>query len=208
MGDNPQLITQFLDSIFSHGPFWVYLVIVTACFIENIFPPFPGDSFIVATGGLVAAARLNLYLAFFLIVASGISSVMLLYYFGKRYGRDYFLRKNFKYFSSNDIVRMENHLKKWGAFILVFSRFVVGFRSAIALAAGMGRYQAAKMFFYSLISYVIFAGLLMYTAMMLVKNLDRIEYFFTTYNRIVWPFLAALTAAYVIHRFFRLHKKA
>lgn len=208
MGESPQQITQFLDSIFSHGTLWVYLLILAACFIENVLPPFPGDSFIVAAGGLVAAARLDLHLTFVLVVGGGVSSVMLLYYFGKNYGRDYFLRKNFKYFSAADIVKVEGHLKKWGAAILVFSRFVVGFRSAIALVAGIGRYHAAKMFLYSLISYIIFVGLLMYVAMVLVENFDRIEYYFRTYNRIIWLVLIASAAAYVIHRFFRLRRKA
>jgi len=208
MVENPQQITQFLDSIFSHGTLWVYLIILGACFIENLFPPFPGDSFIVAAGGLVAAARLDLYLTFALVVGGGVSSVMLLYCLGKSYGRSYFLKRNFKYFSAADIVRMEGHMKKWGGIILIFSRFVVGFRSAIALAAGIGRYHAAKMLLYSLISYIIFVGLLIYMAMVLVENYDRVAYYFRTYNTIVWPLVIALAIAYIVHRFLRLRKKA
>lgn len=208
MGENPQQITQFLDSIFSHGTLWVYLLILAACFIENVLPPFPGDSFIVAAGGLVAAARLDFYVTFALIVGGGLSSVMLMYYLGRRYGRGYFLKKDFKYFSASDIIKVEGHLRNWGPVIIIFSRFVVGFRSVIALGAGVGRYHALKMFFYSLLSYLIFVGLLMYVAIAAVENFDRIEYYFRTYNRVVWPALIALAVAYVVHRFRRLRKKA
>ena len=76
------------------------------------------------------------------------------------------------------------------------------------LGAGIGRYPTAKMFVYSLLSYVMFAGLLMYVAMAAVENFDRIEYYFRTYNRIVWPVLIGLAVVYVVHRFRRLRKKA
>ncbi len=208
MGESPRYITEFLDSIFCYGPFWVYLIILAACFVENLFPPFPGDSFMVAAGGLVAVQRLDFYPSFILVITGGVSSVMVMYYLGRRYGRDYFFRKNFRYFSTNDILKVEHYLRRWGALILIFSRFVVGFRSAIALGAGIGRYRVAKMFLYSLVSYIIFAGLLMYMGMALVKNFDRIEYYFSTYNRIVWPLLIVLVAGYIVHRFRRLSKKA
>jgi membrane protein DedA with SNARE-associated domain len=208
MGESPQQITLFLDSIFSHGTLWVYLLILAACFIENVLPPFPGDSFIVAAGGLVATARLDFYVTFVLIVCGGLSSVMLMYYLGRRYGRGYFLKKDFKYFSASDIIKVEDHLRNWGPVIIIFSRFVVGFRSAIALGAGVGRYHALKMLFYSLLSYLIFVGLLMYVAIAAVENFARIEYYFRTYHRIVWPVLIVLVVAYVVHRFRRLRKRA
>ena len=31
------------DSAIKYGPFWVYAIIVAASFIENLFPPFPGE---------------------------------------------------------------------------------------------------------------------------------------------------------------------
>ena len=208
MSESPQQITQFLDSIFSQGTLWVYLVILAACFIENIIPPFPGDSFILAGGGLVAAERLDLYITFPVVILGGLSSVMIIYWLGRYYGRDYFLRKNYRYFSVADIIKVEGYLKRWGPAILIFSRFTVGFRVAIALGAGIGRYHAAKMLLYSLISYFMFVGLLMYAAMVLVENLDQVEYYFRTYHRIVWPVVIGLAVAYVVHRFWRLRKKA
>src|SRR3990172_13041023 len=107
MGENPQQITLFLDGIFRYGAIWVYLVIFAACFIENVFPPFPGDSFIAAAGGLVALERLDFALTMIIVLAGGVSSVMVLYFFGSNYGRKYFERKNFKYFSVKDIELME-----------------------------------------------------------------------------------------------------
>lgn len=201
MGEDPIKINQLLDFIFSYGPFWVYLVLFAACFIENIFPPFPGDSFIVGAGALVAVARLDLALALVTVMVGGLCSVMLIYAFGKRYGRDFFVRKNYKYFSAADIIRMEQQFDKWGFLILIFSRFVVGFRSALALVSGMSRYDAGKMLVFSTISYMLFAGLLMYAAMLLVENLELLREYFTAYNMIVWPILIILVAYYILRKY-------
>jgi membrane protein DedA with SNARE-associated domain len=106
-----------------------------------------------------------------------------------------------------DIHKVEKYLQKWGALILIFSRFTVGLRVAIALGAGIGRYHPVKMLLYSLISYLLFAGLLMYLAMAAVENFDRLADYFTTYNTIVWPILIALVIAYVVRRYIRLRKR-
>lgn len=201
MGEDPIRINQLLDFIFSYGPVWVYLVLLAACFIENIFPPFPGDSFIVGAGALVAVARLDLALALATVMVGGLGSVMLIYVFGKRHGRDFFMRKDYKYFSSADIIKMEKQFERWGYLILICSRFVVGFRAALALVAGMSRYDAGKMLVFSTVSYLLFAGLLMYSAMLLVENLELLREYFAAYNMIVWPILIILVAYYILRKF-------
>ncbi|MEW6049496.1 MAG: DedA family protein [Candidatus Zixiibacteriota bacterium] len=189
MTDASPDLQRYLDYLFSHGPVWAYSALFLACFIENLFPPFPGDSFVVAGGGLVALDRLNYLPALFSIVAGGMCSVMLLYLFGLRYGRDYFLRKNYRYFGVRDITQMEARLVRWGALILIGSRFVVGLRTVLTLAAGIGRYPIGKMILFSLLSYLLFTALLMYLADALVTNFNVIEQYFRTYNRIIWPIM-------------------
>jgi membrane protein DedA with SNARE-associated domain len=53
------------------------------------------------------------------------------------------------------------------------------------------------MFFYTLASYLIFSGLLMYLGFKMVSNLDRLEYLFRTYNYVVWPIIVALVGLYL-----------
>ena len=208
MGETAGNLSHLLDSIFHYGAFWVYATILVACFIENIFPPFPGDTFIVAGGGLVGMGRLDLVTTLIVVIAGGMTSVMIVYVFGRQYGREYFLRKNFRYFSAADVVRMESWLAKWGAVILVFSRFVVGARSAIAVAAGIGEYSQVKMFVYSLVSYIIFAGLLICASMQLVGNLPLIEEYFSLYNKIIWPILGVLALSYVVYKYLKVRKSS
>lgn len=207
MTDSIAQINTFLDQVFARGPLLVYVVLFVACFIENVFPPFPGDTFVAAAGALVAADRLNLALTLIVMVSGGMASVMVLYFLGRNFGRDYFIRKNFKYFSALDVVRMETRLQKWGALVILASRFIVGIRSALAVAAGMARYDTTKMVMFSAVSYLAFTGLIMYLAASVVRNFAEIEELFATYTKVIWPILISAVIVFVAHRFWVLHRK-
>jgi membrane protein DedA with SNARE-associated domain len=206
MSETLAQIDRYFDLLFAYGPFWVYMVIFLACFVENLFPPFPGDSFILAGGGLVAVGRLSILPLFVVIVVGGMSSVMLLYYFGRRYGRDYFVRKDYRFISAADIYRMESRFSHWGGLILVFSRFVVGARAALALVAGMGKYPAMRTLIFSTISYFLFAGILLYIGFVLVENIDAIGRIVRTYNIVIWPVLIAVVLIWILRRIMQLRK--
>ncbi|MBD3402416.1 hypothetical protein GF420_05945 [candidate division GN15 bacterium] len=207
MTESFEQIAGYVDHLFAYGPGLVYFAIFVACFIENIFPPFPGDTFIFVGGALVALDRLDLTWLVILINAGGMMSVMLLYYFGRRHGREYFLRKDYRYFSADDVRRISEKLDRHGAWVLMFSRFVVGVRTALALSAGIGNYSASKTFSYSLISYVVFTSLLMYVAITLVNNVELISSYVQAYNWIVWPTLILLVIVYIIRRYRKLKAK-
>ncbi len=207
MSDSPAQIDQLLDYMFTYGPFWVYLVLFAACFVENLFPPFPGDTFIVLAGGLVAVDRLDLWATSAVIIIGGLSSVMLLYWLGRRRGREYFMRKDFKYFSAADIRQIERRFNRWGGLILIASRFVVGMRVALAVGAGIGCYSPGRMLAYSTVSYILFAGLLMYLGAKVVENLDLIAYYFRTYNWIAWPIVIAFVLLLIGRKLWAVRKK-
>ncbi len=206
MTESAAQFNEVLDSIFRYGTVWVYAALFAACLFENLFPPFPGDMFILAAGGLVAVGRLMPAPTLLAIIGGGMCSVMLLYVLGRRYGREYILRKNCRYFTAADVTRMENRLARWGWLILLFSRFIPGVRSAIALAAGIGRYPQLKMAVMSTISYLAFCSLLLFSAAKLVKNLDSVVHYFALYNKIIWPIIVAGVLAYVIFKYRKMRK--
>lgn len=201
-------LNAYLDHIFAYGSFWVYAAILAACFIENLVPPFPGDSFIIVGGGLVALGRLELATTLAVVLVGGMSSVMVLYYIGRHYGRSFVISRNYRWFTADDVNRMEHRLENYGGLILISSRFIVGLRSALALAAGIAHYYPVRMFIYSLISYLLFVGMLVLLAIKLVQHFELIEQYVRTYNIIVWPLVGLLIAAFVwrrIKRYRRTH---
>ncbi len=192
-----QLVNNFLDKLFVYGPVWIYLALFIALFIENIFPPFPGDFFTLTGGALAAAGRLNVYLVFLMVYLGGIASVMVVYYFGLKVGRGFFIRKNYRFFSAKDVVRMEDWFQRRGAYILLLNRFIVGGRSVIAIVAGISRYSPALMLLYTSVSFWIFNGLLLFGTYIFVVNFETIVYHFHIYEKIVWPVVLLIGATIV-----------
>ncbi len=176
-----------MDELFIYGPVWIYLALFVALFIENIFPPFPGDFFTIAGGALAAAGRLNIYLVFWVVYLGGIASVMLVYYLGYTYGRSFFIKKNYRYFSANDIMRLEKWFQRRGAPLLIFNRFIVGGRSAITLVSGMSRYNPIKMYLLTSISFWVFNGLLLFGSYIFVTRFETIVHHFHLYEKVAWP---------------------
>ena len=200
-------IQHLLDSIFRWGPVWVYLIILVACFIENIVPPFPGDTFIAIAGALVAAGRLDFTISLTVVCIGGMASVMVLHHLGHKYGRDYFIEKDYRFFSRSDIGRIERLLGRYGFWILIVSRFIVGVRSGFAVAAGIAGYPVRRMLFYSLISYVLFSSLVMVLGYVFVENLDKIRNLFQTYNIIIWPIVLIGLILYIVIKLRRRRSK-
>ncbi len=183
------LINKFLESLFAYGPIWVYLILIAASFIENVFPPFPGDFFTLAGGALAAADWLNIFLVFLMVYVGGIGSTMVVYYLGHKYGRGYFLKKDYKLFSAADILRLEGWFNRRGGLLLVFSRFIIGARAAVALVSGISKYNALKFCFFSSISFWVFNSILLFSSYIFVISFDTIAHYFRAYEKIAWPII-------------------
>ncbi|MEP0828222.1 MAG: VTT domain-containing protein [bacterium] len=206
MEQSLELINQFLDRLFAYGPFWIYLTLFLALFIENIFPPFPGDFFTLAGGALAAAGRLNIFLVFLLVYLGGILSILLLYQLGYSYGRDFFIRKNFRYFSTADIDRLEVWFRKRGAWLLLLNRFIVGARAVIVVVSGIGRYDRNKMILFISISFFVFNGILLFGSYIFVVNFDTIAEYYRVYEKTVWPIIFALLIMFILFKIVRTKK--
>jgi len=192
------LITEYLDKLVAYGPIYIYLILIAASFIENIFPPFPGDFFTLAGGAMAAAGWLNIFLVFAVVYIGGIGSTIVVYYFGRKYGREFFIHRNYRFFSANDILKMEEWFDKRGALVLVISRFIVGARAAMALVGGMSRYNISKFTIFSSISFWLFNGILLFSSFLFVVNFDTISAYFAAYKKIAWPIILVAIALFVI----------
>jgi membrane protein DedA with SNARE-associated domain len=198
------LINDFLEWLFAYGPFWIYLALLTASFIENVFPPFPGDFFTIAGGALAAAGWLNTLLVFLMVYVGGIGSTMVVYYLGRSFGRDFFIKKDYRLFSRRDIVRLEGWFSRKGAVLLVFSRFIVGARAAIALVSGIGEYNPLRMYIFSSISFCLFNGLLLFSSYIFVVNFDMIAHYYHLYEKVLWPVVIIIVILFIAVKLYRV----
>ena len=171
---------------------YIYLILFAVAFIENIFPPIPGDTFTLIGGYLAMAGKLSLTPTFLFILSGTMCSIMLVYALGYRSGREFFVRKNYRFFSVDDLGRIQGWFDRWGAGIVLASRFVVGARVAIAVGAGISRYRPVPMAVFSLISSALFHGLLIVLVYGLRAYIDRVSEGFDIYSKIILVMVAGL----------------
>ncbi len=177
---------------------YIYLFLFGIAFIENIFPPIPGDTFTIIGGYLAATGKLSLFPTIGVILLGSMASIMLVYYIGYHGGHEYLVRKNFRIFSVADLARVDRWFARHGAGTLLASRFVVGGRVAIALGAGISKFPPKRMFTYSLLSSLVFQGLLVALAYGLNAYIDSIVTGFNWYSKIILVILSAAVILWLI----------
>ena len=179
-------------------PVYLYLMLFGIAFLENIFPPIPGDTFTLVGGYLAATGKLLLVPTFISITLGTISSVMLVYMLGYRGGHEYFYRKNFRFFNKDDLARVDDLFRRFGVLTLLFSRFIVGARVMVAVGAGISKYPPGRMFVLSYISGALFHGILIGLAYLLYAYIDNIVEGFNIYSKIVLVIFGALVILWLI----------
>lgn len=197
---------EFISSSFNEllilvertNPVYIYLVLFGMAFLENIFPPLPGDTFTIVGGYLAAAGKISLSLTLTAVTIGTMLSVMTVYCLGYRHGREYFSRRRFRFFNAGDIRRVQRWFGRFGFWTVLFSRFVVGGRVAIAIGAGMSKYPTVRMTLFSLASTVLFHGSLIALAFLMHAYISELVIGFNIYSKIILVILVALVIIWVV----------
>ena len=178
--------------IFIYGAFWFYLFLFFSNIIENLFPPYPGDTVILVGGYLASADKLSFFGVFLTSLFGCLTGAMILYFLGLKKGRKAF--KKGKILNLSNLTKIEEWFKKYGEEVILASRFLTGIRSGVALGAGVGNVKIEKMVIYSSISIALWNGLLIFLAAIFHKNWQALYRFFVVYNRTVLILVIVISA--------------
>ena len=162
-------------------------------FGENVFPPLPGDTFLVLGAVLVGRGRMDFIPAYLATVAGSLLGFMVMYGVGFFWGVKVFRGKTGKMFSSRNLEKVDQWFGRYGYGVLVANRFFAGFRAVVALCAGIARMEAIHVFLFASISCLIWNGLLMAVGMKvgenwhaIVRNYDRIVFILLCLFVLLW----------------------
>ncbi len=187
------------------GAVWIYLLVLVASFVENIFPPFPGDTVTVVGAALATTNELSFALVFLSAYLGGIVSTMLIYRFGYTRGHSYFMRRDFRYFPRKKIIELESWLADRGWPLIAGSRFIVGFRTVVALSAGIAHWPFWKMAFFSSLSFWLFNAILMTATYFFIDNLPLLTRYIEGYQEALLVVVVAVVL-YAVARYVRSRK--
>jgi len=198
-----QDIINFLTGI---DPLWIYLVLFGASFIENVFPPSPSD-LIVVFGTSLISDGMTKFIPILVITSIGSSlGFILMYYVGKIFGERILRKGKIKFISQEAVNNTEAWFNKYGYKLITANRFLPGSRSIISFFSGVSELNVFKTFIYSTISAFAWNAIIIYLGILLGNNLDKIDYYLSTYSNIV-IFLTVLILIFFIVKKFILKKK-
>lgn len=163
----------------------IYLFLFVIALVEYVFPPIPGDTIMVFGAYLVGVGRLDLLTVYALTTLGSMGGFFVLFFMGKHYGREFFLNKNYRFFSREMILKTEQWFQRYGVRIIAANRFFAGARSVISLIAGISNMKVLTTTLAALFSNMIWNGLLIAGGYFLGKNWQIVITILKRYNQLV-----------------------
>ena len=155
--------------------FLIYFFLGMSAFIENLFPPIPGDTITAFGAFLVGIGRLDFFWVYISTTLGSLLGFMSLFWIGGYLGRRFFIEKDYRFFKAKDIVKAEGWFRKYGYFLIALNRFFPGIRSVISIAGGISRLQVSRVILLALISCGVWNMIWIVLGYVLGTNWDTFE---------------------------------
>jgi membrane protein DedA with SNARE-associated domain len=175
------------------GYFFLFLVSLG----ENLFPPMPGDTFVVIGAILVGRGQLSFWPAYFSTTAGSLLGFMTLYGVGWKWGAAFINGKMGRVFPANTLETVENWFGRYGLWVVGANRFMGGIRGVISLAAGIAKMRVRHVFLLAMLSCMIWNLIIILCGKWIGEN------WITIMNRYQWAaggLVIILVFAYMVRR--------
>ena len=195
------MVEQIIEFLKTINPILIYIAVFGIAFIENIFPPFPSDVIVAFSGALAAVADISLPLVIVFAVTGSTTGFIVMYFIGKLAGDKILEVGKIKFISPEAIFTVEKWFQKYGYWLIVANRFLAGTRAIISFFAGISEMNLRKTIILSAVSSLIWNLILIFVGFYVGHNLNKISYYITTYNKVVFAIILAVAVFYIL-RFF------
>jgi membrane protein DedA with SNARE-associated domain len=201
------MVEQIIEFLKTINPLLIYFAVFGIAFIENIFPPFPSDVIVAFSGALAAVTDISLVLVIIFAVTGSTSGFLVMYFIGKFAGNKILEVGKIKFISPEAIFTVERWFQKYGYWLIIANRFLAGTRAIISFFAGMSEMNLKRTIILSAISSLIWNLILIFVGFYVGHNLTKISFYITTYNKVVFALILAISLFYIV-RFFIKRKKS
>ena len=194
----------FLNYLHSLPDALIYLLLGLSAYVENIFPPIPGDTITAFGAFLVGTGRLDFFGVYICTTLGSLLGFMTLFWVGLYLGRRFFVEKDYRFFKAKDIIKAEAWYRKHGYLLVAFNRFLPGIRSVISLAGGISRLRVTGVALLALLSCAVWNLIWILMGYMLGTNWEvfeaRITAILTRYNIIVLVVFVLVIIFFVVRK--------
>ena len=197
-------LDRFLSYLDSLPDFLIYCLLGLSAFLENVFPPAPGDTITAFGAFLVGTNRLQFPAMFISTTLGSLAGFMFLFWIGNLLGRRFFIERDFWYLKAENIIRAEEWFRKYGYLLILLNRFFPGIRSVISIAGGISKLRVLKVTVCALISCSVWNLIWICMGYTLGTNWEtakeKMEGIMVGYNIVFLGSLGVLIVLYILRR--------
>lgn len=200
------MIEDILNYISQLSPFLIYCLVFFIAYIENVFPPSPSDVIVAVAGSLTATGRVS---GVFLIIFATLGSTfgfVTMYYIGKLFGKKVIESGRLKFINQEAIDKFERWFLKYENWLIVGNRFLAGTRAVVAFCIGLSHVNLLRTIILSFISSLLWNTLLIFLGSMIGNNVPLIDYYLSTYNKLIISFIIILSIVLVVRYYWKKKK--
>jgi len=188
----PAGLEEWIAWLTAHGYALSLSVLALSSAVEYVFPPFPGDTVVLAGAVLATAGGWDLWP----ILAACTSGSLLGAWADFRVGLAAAKRRDagklgVRLAENPGLDRILAGYRRWGPAFLALNRFMPGIRALFFVAAGLARMRTGPVLAWAAVSALAWNALLLALGAALGGNLDRLEALAQGYALVLWIALAA-----------------
>ena len=166
---------KFLNALNALPDALIYLLLGLSAFVENLFPPIPGDTITVFGAFLVGTGKLSFLGVYVATTAGSLLGFLALFWLAGLLGRRFFIQRDFRFLKAEQIMKAEAWFDKYGFLLIALNRFLPGVRSAVSIAAGLARFPLTVVGLLALLSCAVWNLIWILLGQTLGKNWDVVE---------------------------------
>lgn len=180
-----QFFAELLERTTEVPVVWGYATIFFIAWLENVFPPIPGDVLVVFAGYLAAIGPMAILPVITFSTLGGILGFMCMYYIGRYGGQKLLDSRAMRWLPSESVSRVQNWLHIWGYAVVAANRFLSGARTVIAFAVGMTRMPALPVGIFASLSAVVWVTLIAVLGYVVGDEWERVVDYLARYGRLI-----------------------
>ncbi len=195
----PTGLEEWLLWLTAHGYALSLSVLALSAAVEYIFPPFPGDTVVLAGAVLATVGGWSLWPVLVATTAGSLLGAWLDFRVGlaaaKRRDAG---RMGTRLQHTPGLDRVLTGYRRWGPAFLALNRFMPGIRALFFVAAGLARMRTGPVLAWAALSALAWNALLLAVGAALGTNLDQLEALARAYAHFVWIGLTVIGAAALV----------
>lgn len=189
-----EYLDQLLQWVEMQDKVFIWIFFFFSNLLENVFPPWPGDTVTVFGGFFVAQTETGNPSGFGMwglttsTLLGNLAGAFIMYKFGHRF-LNFIRNKNFPFkdelYSEEKIESTFDWFRRNSILVVIISRFSAGIRFFVSIVAGMVHMNLFLFTFLFTIAVFLWCGLLIYGGYSVGQNWEIILDYLAVYNRII-----------------------